>query len=137
MTDRLRELAQKIDRATPGPWVDHPKIKEGYGARCIGVGGYLQTIARVSNQTASIPEGEWSPRKQAQGDAKLTKATAEAICLARNEAPALLREAADEIERLRGIAKVMATAIWYRHDTPEATMTANEFLNDPATKEAQ
>lgn len=107
MTDRLRDLAGKLDKATPGPWeVDRVERSIIYGKKGLGCACSSSRDAR-------------------------------AICLARNECPALLREAADEIERLRRIAKIMATAIWYRHDTPEATMTANEFLNDPTTKEAQ
>ena len=87
MTDRLRELAGKIDKATPGLW--------GWNGR-----DFVGPISKEDDQSYGmvlpVLELEYRDEKQAN---------AEAICLARNECPDLLREAADEIERLQRVVK--------------------------------
>lgn len=82
MTDRLRDLAGKIDKATPNFWELAFMSKETL------VGSNIEgNVTRFMGMVGTIPDED----------------NAEAIIAARNEAPALLREAADEIERLQRV----------------------------------
>lgn len=122
--EELRQLADVLSKATPGPWV----IAEGYWIDTEAEDGGVQDFS-IEGSHIGIDNDDHPDLV--------------AICAARNSEDAI-RQAADElerkdaeIERLQSVAKIMATAIWYRHDTPESTITANQVLNDLRTKEAR
>lgn len=77
MIDELRTLADTLSKATPGPWI------EGYYD-----GPFVQT-----------DEEDWKPITDV-----VDQPDATAICAARNS-EALLRQAADELERLRKVVE--------------------------------
>lgn len=93
LSDKARELAGKIDKATPGEW----KIAKCEGDACISMGSHQRN--RYNYYSAHLINGYPDfVYKEKEAKTNLT-----AICLARNEAPALLRQLADENERLRRV----------------------------------
>lgn len=90
-TTKALELADKIDLATPGRW-SIPKMGNG---QWIYAGKLLENepgFIRGGNQVAVTDDSDL--------DRKERKANAKAICIARNEAPAMLRAQAAQIAQL-------------------------------------
>jgi len=90
-TTKALELADKIDLATPGRW-SIPKMGNG---QWIYAGKLLENepgFIRGGNQVAVTDDSDL--------DRKQRKANAKAICIARNEAPAMLRAQSYQIAQL-------------------------------------
>ena len=86
MIEKLRSLADQLDKATPGTW----EIGESHESKVeVGVDG--KVFCRVQ-----VPRS-WSFEEKVSDSVDV----AEAICLGHNDGPSVLREAADEIERLQ------------------------------------
>jgi hypothetical protein len=90
-TTKALEIADKIDLATPGKW-SIPKMGNG---QWIYAGKLLENdpgFIRGGNQVAVTDDSDL--------DRKQRKANAKAICIARNEAPAMLRAQSSQIAQL-------------------------------------
>ena len=86
MIDRLRILADKLEKVTPGTW----EIGESHESKAeVVVDG--KVFCRVQ-----VPRSWYFEEKVSD-----SVDVAEAICLGHNDGPSVLREAADEIERLQ------------------------------------
>lgn len=88
MIDKLRSLADQLEKVTPGTW----EIGESHESKAeVVVDG--KVFCRVQ-----VPRS-WSFEEKLPDSVDV----AEAICLGHNECPSVLRDAANEIERLRRV----------------------------------
>lgn len=109
MVNRLRSLADTLDKATPGVW------------------SYTSSYSGIESHTDGDDEGTLIVDYVCYNGGEYEN-NANAICVGRNECPSALREAADEIEILRRIAKVMADYIVYGDNPNAAIANAHEYL---------
>lgn len=108
MVNRLREIAGTLEKATPGVWT--------YG-HSVGIESYSEEDYESTLIVDYVCYNGGNDKNNAK-----------AICVAHNECPSALRQAADEIEILRRITKVMADYIVYGDNQDAAIANAHEYL---------